>query len=79
LQQALEFFINLDSRSAQYLSLYIDDMLKTKIKGVPEHEIDKRLNEVRLRAAALDWPLPANSLRCARSRVHAVCDWALRR
>jgi len=46
LKEALEHFINLDSRAAQYLSLYIDDMFKTKIKGVPEHEIDKKLVEV---------------------------------
>jgi hypothetical protein len=32
LKEALEHFINLDSRAAQYLSLYIDDMFKTKIK-----------------------------------------------
>jgi cullin 3 len=46
LKEALEYFINLDSRAAQYLSLYIDDMLKTKLKGVSEIDIDKRLNNV---------------------------------
>jgi len=46
LKEALEYFINLDSRSAQYLSLYIDDMFRKSIKGITNTEIDKRLGNV---------------------------------
>lgn len=46
LKESLEYFINLDSRAAQYLSLYIDDMLKNGLKGVPEQEIENRLKNV---------------------------------
>jgi len=46
LKEALEYFINLDSRSAQYLSLYIDDMFKQGLKGVNDDEKEARLDEV---------------------------------
>lgn len=46
LKESLEYFINLDSRAAQYLSLYIDDMFKNKLKGVADHETDRKLNDV---------------------------------
>jgi len=46
LKEALEYFINLDSRSAQYLSLHIDDMFRKSLKDIPTAELDKRLNNV---------------------------------
>jgi len=46
LKEALEYFINLDSRSAQYLSLHIDDMFRKPLKDIPSDELDKRLNNV---------------------------------
>jgi cullin 3 len=44
--QALEYFINLDSRAAQYLSLYIDEMFRTTLKVHSDAEIDTKLNHV---------------------------------
>eukprot|EP00463_Aulacantha_scolymantha_P000488 TRINITY_DN1299_c0_g1_i1.p1 TRINITY_DN1299_c0_g1~~TRINITY_DN1299_c0_g1_i1.p1 ORF type:complete len:628 (-),score=103.46 TRINITY_DN1299_c0_g1_i1:126-2009(-) len=46
LKEALEYFINLDSRAAQYLSLYIDDMLKKRLKGIPTREVEEQLTSV---------------------------------
>lgn len=45
-KQALEYFINLDARDAQYLSLYVDDMLRKSIRGMTEAEADKKLSDV---------------------------------
>ena len=40
LKEAFETFINEDARPAQYLSLYIDDMLKKKLAGLTEETIE---------------------------------------
>jgi len=45
LKEALEYFINLDSRSAQYLSLYIDDMFRKSIKGVANTEVGQETRQ----------------------------------
>ena len=46
LKEAFELFINEDARPAQYLSLYIDDMLKKKLAGLTEATIDEKLDKV---------------------------------
>merc|ERR1711871_635241 len=46
LKLAFERFINEDSRCAQYLSLYIDHLLKKKLKGMTEGAIDEQLDKV---------------------------------
>ena len=47
LAQAFESFINRDSRAANFLSTYIDEMLRKGLKGVSEAEIDEKLDHVR--------------------------------
>ncbi|SPQ95577.1 unnamed protein product (mitochondrion) [Plasmodiophora brassicae] len=46
LKEAFEHFINIDSRAAQYLSLYIDGMLKKGLRAAGEDEIEMRLEEI---------------------------------
>ena len=40
-----EYFINLNPKSPEYLSLFIDEKLKKGIKGLKDDEIDKILNK----------------------------------
>lgn len=40
-----EFFVNLNSRTPEYLSLFIDDKLKKGVKGLSEQEIDQVLDK----------------------------------
>ena len=47
LKEAFELFINRDMRAAQYLSLYIDEMMKKGLKGVSDAEINDRLQNVK--------------------------------
>ncbi|XP_077415938.1 cullin-3-like isoform X2 [Vanacampus margaritifer] len=35
-----EYFLNLNSRSPEYLSLFIDDKLKKGVRGLTEHEVE---------------------------------------
>lgn len=44
--QAFEFFINVNPKSPEYLSLFIDNMLKKGLKGVSEDEVDATLDKV---------------------------------
>jgi len=48
LKESLEHFINLDSRAApaQYLSLYLDEMMRKGMKGMSDEEREKLLNDV---------------------------------
>jgi cullin 3 len=46
LKDSLEYFINLDSRAAKYLSLYTDALMKHGLKGVTEAEIETMLNQI---------------------------------
>jgi cullin 3 len=46
LKESLEYFINFDSRAAQFLSLYIDDMLKKKLKAISDSDVEVKLNQV---------------------------------
>ena len=46
LKESLESFLNSDGRSAHYLSLYVDDLIRTKMKLTSEADIDARLNDV---------------------------------
>lgn len=46
LKDAFEAFMNMDTRCAQFLSLYIDEMLRHGMKGMSEEEIENRLNKV---------------------------------
>merc|ERR1719456_804878 len=43
LKQAFEGFLNKDTRTAQYLSLFVDDMFRKGLKGMSEAEIDTNL------------------------------------
>lgn len=40
-----EYFINLNARTPEYLSLFIDDKLKKGVKGLTEQEIDSVLDK----------------------------------
>merc|ERR550525_1823329 len=47
LKQAFESFLNKDTRTAQYLSLFVDDMFRKGLKGMSSDvEIDTRLEQV---------------------------------
>merc|ERR1719456_52775 len=46
LKQAFESFLNKDTRTAQYLSLFVDDLFRKGLKGMTEQEVDARLDEV---------------------------------
>jgi cullin 3 len=46
LNQAFEFFINLNPKSPEYISLFIDEKLKKGLKGVSEEEVDSILDKV---------------------------------
>lgn len=46
LKDAFEAFINADSRCASYLVLYIDELLKSSLKGLSEEEADVLLEKV---------------------------------
>jgi cullin 3 len=46
LKTAFERFINEDSRCARYLSLYVDHLLKKKLKGMTEDAVDEQLDKV---------------------------------
>ena len=44
--QAFEFFVNLNNRSPEYISLFIDDRLRKGIKGMSDGDIDIVLDKV---------------------------------
>jgi len=46
LNQAFEFFINLNPKSPEYISLFIDEKLKKGLKGVSDLEVDHILDKV---------------------------------
>eukprot|EP00931_Biecheleriopsis_adriatica_P030370 TRINITY_DN17902_c0_g1_i1.p1 TRINITY_DN17902_c0_g1~~TRINITY_DN17902_c0_g1_i1.p1 ORF type:complete len:787 (+),score=219.46 TRINITY_DN17902_c0_g1_i1:64-2424(+) len=47
LKQAFESFLNKDTRTAQYLSLFVDDMFRKGLKGVSgDVEVDQNLEQV---------------------------------
>uniref|UniRef100_A0A7S1C1S1 Cullin family profile domain-containing protein n=1 Tax=Bicosoecida sp. CB-2014 TaxID=1486930 RepID=A0A7S1C1S1_9STRA len=46
LREAFEVFMNMDTRCAQFLSTYTDEMLRHKLKGMSEEEVENRLNKV---------------------------------
>mmetsp|Transcript_41983 Transcript_41983/g.94338 ORF Transcript_41983/g.94338 Transcript_41983/m.94338 type:complete len:789 (+) Transcript_41983:1-2367(+) len=46
LKQAFEGFLNKDTRTAQYLSLFVDDMFKKGLRGTSDQEIDSSLEQV---------------------------------
>lgn len=48
LRDALEQFINLDTRAAQFLSLYTDDLLRKQVHSaaLTDLELDEKLNQV---------------------------------
>jgi len=46
LNQAFEYFINLNPKSPEYISLFIDEKLKKGLKGVSEEEVDGILDKV---------------------------------
>eukprot|EP00276_Gloeochaete_wittrockiana_P009950 CAMPEP_0184657638 /NCGR_PEP_ID=MMETSP0308-20130426/20785_1 /TAXON_ID=38269 /ORGANISM="Gloeochaete witrockiana, Strain SAG 46.84" /LENGTH=732 /DNA_ID=CAMNT_0027095707 /DNA_START=65 /DNA_END=2263 /DNA_ORIENTATION=- len=46
LNQAFEHFINLNSRSPEYLSLFVDEKLRKGLKGVTEEEVEATLDKV---------------------------------
>jgi len=46
LKESFEHFINLDARAAQYLSLFIDEMIKNSSKDLSEDIADQKLDQV---------------------------------
>lgn len=46
LREAFEHFMNLDARCAQFLSMYVDDMMRHGFKGRTEEDIDTILSKV---------------------------------
>eukprot|EP01122_Echinamoeba_exundans_P003081 TRINITY_DN1322_c0_g1_i3.p1 TRINITY_DN1322_c0_g1~~TRINITY_DN1322_c0_g1_i3.p1 ORF type:complete len:767 (-),score=234.76 TRINITY_DN1322_c0_g1_i3:63-2363(-) len=46
LNQAFEFFINLNQRSPEFISLFIDEKLRKGLKGATEEDIEKALDKV---------------------------------
>lgn len=46
LHQSFEHFVNLNSRSPEYISLYVDDKLRRGLKGASEEEIESVLDRV---------------------------------
>jgi len=46
LKEAFEVFINTDSRVASYLAQYVDDMLRSRLRGCSEDEVEARLDKV---------------------------------
>jgi cullin 3 len=45
INQDFEYFINLNAKTPEYLSLFIDDKLKKGVKGLSEQEIDQVLDK----------------------------------
>lgn len=46
INQAFEYFINLNPRSPEFISLFIDEKLKKGLKGVSEEEVEATLDKV---------------------------------
>lgn len=46
LKEAFEHVINLDMRAAQYLSLYVDGLLRNDIRKMNDGEVNQKLNDV---------------------------------
>lgn len=46
INQAFEYFINLNNKSPEFISLFIDEKLKKGLKGVSEEEVETTLNKV---------------------------------
>ena len=46
LNQAFEYFINLNTRSPEFISLFVDDKLRKGMKGMPEEDIEKVFDKV---------------------------------
>jgi len=46
INQAFEYFINLNNKSPEFISLFIDEKLKKGLKGVSDEEIETILNKV---------------------------------
>ena len=46
LKEAFESFVNADARVASYLAQYADDLLRSKLRGLSEDEVEVRLDKV---------------------------------
>ncbi|KAJ6797627.1 cullin-3A-like [Iris pallida] len=46
LNSSFEYFINLNNRSPEFISLYVDDKLRKGLKGVSEEDVDAVLDKV---------------------------------
>jgi len=46
IDQAFEYFINLNPKSPEYISLFIDEKLKRGLKGVTDEEVEQVLDKV---------------------------------
>jgi cullin 3 len=45
LKEAFEYFINADSRAALYLAIYVDELMRSGLKGANEQEVDVMLDK----------------------------------
>lgn len=65
LPQAFEHFLNLNQRSPEYISLFIDDKLRRGIKGLSDNDVDGVLDKVmalfRYLQARRAWRSPGGS------------------
>ena len=57
-----EFFLNLNKRSPEYLSLFIDDKLKKGVKGLSDAEVESVLDKSMILFRFLQASLPFTDL-----------------
>lgn len=61
--QAFEFFVNLNNRSPEFISLFLDDRLRKGMKGMSDGDIDVVLDKVMCIFRCVDaYPMLKNML-----------------
>jgi hypothetical protein len=46
LKESFEEFMNKDNRTAAYIAMYVDELMKSGLKGVQENEADDKMEQV---------------------------------
>ena len=69
--QSFEYFMNLDSRCASFLALYVDEMMKHGFKGQSDEDVDAALEKVRLVCVFVRGARPCRlrAVACVRQRL----------
>ena len=57
LNSSFEFFINLNTMSPEYISLFVDDKLRKGLKGVSEEDVEVILDKGKLFQMTLNLPV----------------------